>query len=135
MNFEQFLSQELERIESSGLRRFLRVLTSPQGPDVLCDGRWLVNFASNDYLGLANHPHLRHAALEALEEAGAGSGASRLICGTHSHHERLEEVLARFKQTDSALSFSSGYAAALGTIPALVAKGDVIILDKLCHAC
>jgi len=135
MNFDQFLTCELERIQNAGLRRSLRVLESPQGPEVSCDGRLLANFSSNDYLGLAAHPSLRKAAHDALEEAGAGAGASRLICGTHWHHQRLEEVLARFKQTEAALSFSSGYSAALGTIPALAEKGDVIILDKLCHAC
>jgi len=135
MNFDQFLTSELERIQNAGLRRSLRVLDSPQGPEVSCDGRLLANFSSNDYLGLAAHPSLRKAAHDALEEAGAGAGASRLICGTHWHHQRLEEALARFKQTEAALSFSSGYSAALGTIPALAGKGDVIILDKLCHAC
>jgi 7-keto-8-aminopelargonate synthetase-like enzyme len=135
MNFDQFLTGELERIQSAGLRRSQRVINSPQGPEVSCDGRLVANFASNDYLGLAAHPNLRDAARGALDEAGVGSGASRLICGTHSHHKRLEEALARFKRTESALSFSSGYAAALGTIPALAGKGDVIVLDKLCHAC
>ena len=135
MNFDQFLTDELERIQRAGLRRSLRVVNSPQGPDVLLERRWLANFASNDYLGLAAHPKLRDAAREALDEAGTGSGASRLISGTHIQHRRLEETLARFKRTEAALSFSSGYAAALGTIPALVGKGDVIILDKLSHAC
>jgi 8-amino-7-oxononanoate synthase len=135
MNFDQFLTSELERIENAGLRRFLRVLESPQGPEVSCDGRTLANFSSNDYLGLAAHPNVRRAAHDALEEAGAGAGASRLICGTHRHHQRLEDALARFKQTEAALSFSSGYSAALGTIPALAGKDDVIIMDKLCHAC
>ena len=135
MNFDQFLRFELERIESAGLRRSLRILESPQGPEVSCDGRVLANFSSNDYLGLAAHPKLQEAAREALDEAGSGAGASRLVCGTHSRHQRLEAALSRFKQTEAALSFSSGYAAALGTIPALVANGDVVILDKLCHAC
>jgi 8-amino-7-oxononanoate synthase len=135
MNFEKFLADELERIQTAGLRRALRLIDSPQGAEVRCDGRSVANFASNDYLGLAAHPNLRNAARAALEEAGAGTGASRLICGTHLHHERLEATLARFKRTESALSFSSGYAAALGTIPALVEKDDVIIMDKLCHAC
>jgi 8-amino-7-oxononanoate synthase len=135
MNFDQVLTNELERIQHAGLRRSLRVIESPQGPEVSCDGRLLANFSSNDYLGLAAHPRLRKAAHDALEAAGAGAGASRLVCGTHLHHQRLEEALARFKQTDAALSFSSGYSAALGTIPALAGKGDVIILDKLCHAC
>ena len=135
MNFDQFLTGELERIQRAGLRRSLRVVSSPQGSVVLLEGRWVANFGSNDYLGLAAHPKLRDAAREALEEAGVGSGASRLISGTHRQHRLLEEALARFKRTESALSFSSGYAAALGTIPALVGQGDVIILDKLSHAC
>ena len=82
MNFDQFLTDELERIQRAGLRRSLRVVNSPQGPDVLLERRWLANFASNDYLGLAAHPKLRDAAREALDEAGTGSGASRLISGT-----------------------------------------------------
>ena len=135
MNLDQFLTAELKRIQRAGLRRSLRVVSSPQGPEVLLDGRWVANFGSNDYLGLAAHPRLRDAAREALGEAGCGSGASRLICGTHTHHDRLEDALARFKRTEAALSFSSGYAAALGTIPALVGKGDIIVLDKLSHAC
>ena len=135
MNFDQFLRIELERIENEGLRRSLRILDSPQGPEVSCDGRVLANFSSNDYLGLAAHPKLQEAVSEALHEAGSGAGASRLVCGTHLRHQQLEVALSRFKQTEAALSFSSGYAAALGTIPALVANGDVAILDKLCHAC
>ncbi|HRJ72048.1 MAG TPA: 8-amino-7-oxononanoate synthase, partial [Terrimicrobiaceae bacterium] len=100
-----------------------------------CDGRSVVNFSSNDYLGLAAHPRLREAAHAALDEAGAGAGASRLVCGNHEEHEALDAALASFKQTEAALSFSTGYAAALGTIPALVGEGDVVILDKLSHAC
>jgi 8-amino-7-oxononanoate synthase len=134
-DFEHFLATELRRIEDAGLRRSLRVLNSPQGPQVSCDGRSLANFASNDYLGLAAHPKLQKAAHEAIEEAGLGAGASRLICGTHAHHQRLEQALARFKRTEAAVTFSSGYSAALGVIPALVSKTDVVILDKLCHAC
>jgi len=109
-------------------------MDSAQGPEVICAGRRLVNFSSNDYLGLANHPRLREAAAAALQEAGTGSGASRLVCGNHRYHEELEAGLARFKKAEAALSFSTGYAAALGTIPALMGKEDVIILDKLCHA-
>ena len=133
--FDRFLASELERIADAGLRRSLRVVNSPQGPQVFCDGRTLANFSSNDYLGLATHPKLREAAQRALEETGTGMGASRLVCGTHVDHQRLETALARFKQTEAAVTFSSGYSAALGTIPALVGKSDVIILDKLCHAC
>src|SRR5262249_38641617 len=93
------------------------------------------NFSSNDYLGLANHPALKNAAAEAAWRFGAGSGASRLICGSLAPHHELEEEIADFKRVPAALSFSSGYAAANGAICALVRKGDIIVLDKLVHAC
>jgi len=132
--FDTFLLRQLEEIDQAGLRRSLRVLESAQGAEVRVAGRALLNFSSNDYLGLANHPALARAAREALETFGTGSGASRLICGTARPHEELEKTLARFKNAGAALSFSTGYAAALGTIPAVVGPDDVIILDKLCHA-
>ena len=97
-------------------------------------GKGLTSFASNDYLGLAGEPALREAAKEAIDRYGVGSGASRLITGTLAPHAKLEETIARFKGTESALSFSSGYATSLGTLGALCREGDVIILDKLCHA-
>jgi len=97
-------------------------------------GREWVNFSSNDYLGLASSPELSAALEEGVAKHGAGSGASRLVCGTHRAHLELEEALADFKGTEAALTFSSGFAVALGTIPALVGVGDTIILDKLCHA-
>lgn len=134
-DFGQFLTSSLQKIEQAGLKRTLRNLTSPQGPVVECDGRQLVNFSSNDYLGLADDPRLAAAAHSALDVSGWGAGASRLVCGNHTLHEALETALARFKRTESALSFSNGYAAAVGTIPAVVGEGDVVILDKLCHAC
>ncbi len=134
MDFDQYLTGELRRIEEAGLLRSLRMLESPQGARVVCNGQSLANFSSNDYLGLAAHPRLRETAMEALEEAGAGAGASRLVCGNHRHHEQLEEALARFKGAEAALSFSTGYAAALGAIPAVAGADDVLILDKLCHA-
>ena len=105
------------------------------GTHVSRAGRSLINFASNDYLGLAQHPKLRTAAADALEKFGVGSGASRLITGTLGVHTELEAKLAAFLGTPAALVFESGYAAALGAIPALFGKGDVIILDKLAHAC
>ena len=126
---------ELTRIHDAGLLRRLRILDSPQSPHVVADGRALVNFSSNDYLGLANHPALQEAAMAEWGRAGFGSGASRLVCGTLAAHERLEEAISGFKRTGAALCFSSGYAAAMGTIPALCSREDVIILDKLCHAC
>ena len=105
-----------------------------KGPKLIIAGRRFINFSSNDYLGLANDPRLREAAVSAIDEFGVGAGASRLISGTQSPHLRLERALAKWKGTEAALCFSSGYAAALGTIPALVTKNDVVLLDKLCHA-
>ena len=130
-----FLQDELAGIKNAGLLRRLRVLDSPQATHVFSGGRPLVNFSSNDYLGLASHPALREAAMAEWEKAGFGAGASRLVCGTLAAHERLEEAISDFKRAGAALCFSSGYAAAMGTIPALCSKDDVIILDKLCHAC
>ena len=114
--------------------RHLREISRAQGPEIEINGRRFVNFSSNDYLGLANDSRLRKAAIAAINEFGLGAGASRLISGTQSPHVRLERALAKWKGTEAALCFSSGYATAVGTIPALVTKFDVILLDKLCHA-
>ena len=107
---------------------------SPDGTVELTSSQPLVNFASNDYLGLADDPRLRDAAKAAIDRWGVGAGASRLVSGTRPAHTRLEEKLARFKHADAALTFSSGYAAAMGAVGALVDRHDVLILDKLCHA-
>jgi len=128
------IAQELDELRARSLYRKLRTLDSPQQPAVEFGGKTMVNFSSNDYLGLATEPILREAAKAAIEEYGVGSGASRLVCGTLAPHMRLEEKLAQFKRTEAALSFSSGYAAALGALGALCGRDDVIILDKLCHA-
>jgi 8-amino-7-oxononanoate synthase len=127
-------AQQLGALRARSLNRHLREIRSSQGTVVDIDGKQLINFASNDYLGLASDPHLREAATKAIAEFGVGAGASRLISGTHSPHVRLESALAKWKGTEAALCFSSGHAAALGTIPALVGKNDIILLDKLCHA-
>jgi 8-amino-7-oxononanoate synthase len=132
--FEHELNQQLGQIREQGLFRELRRIDSPQGPRIEAGGQSLLNFSSNDYLGLASEPALRDAAVNALEQFGIGSGASRLICGSLAPHHELEQSLARFKGTESALVFSSGYATAVGTITALLDKDDVIILDKLVHA-
>ncbi|MFZ9919847.1 MAG: aminotransferase class I/II-fold pyridoxal phosphate-dependent enzyme [Terrimicrobiaceae bacterium] len=134
-SLEVFLAARLEEIDRRSLRRRIRALDGPQGIHVRRDGRELVNFSSNDYLGLANHPALRDATIAEWERGGFGAGASRLICGTLAAHEELEAAIAGFKRTPAALGFSSGYAAAMGTIPALCGSGDVLILDKLSHAC
>ena len=127
-------ARQLEALRARSLHRHLREISSASGTVAGLDGKRLINFSSNDYLGLANNPQLREAATKAIAEFGVGAGASRLISGTQSPHVRLENALAKWKETEAALCFSSGYAAAVGTIPALVDKNDVIILDKLCHA-
>jgi 8-amino-7-oxononanoate synthase len=133
--FDQELRARLNGIREQGLLRELRRVDSPQGPRLEIGGRTLLNFSSNDYLGLANHPALKEAALKAVEKFGAGAGASRLICGSLAPFHELEETLAAFKGTEAALTFSTGYAAAVGTITALLGKDDIIIVDKLVHAC
>lgn len=128
-------SEELARLRSQGLLRELRTVAAEENGEVEFAGSRLVNFASNDYLGLARHPAPAEAAREALGRYGTGSGASRLITGTHPPHRLLEEKLAAFKNAEAALVFSTGYAAALGVIPALAGPDDVVITDKLAHAC
>lgn len=129
------LDDQLDEILELGLMRHLRELDSPQGVQIHVEGHDCLNFSSNDYLGLANHPLLKEAAIKAVERYGVGSGASRLICGNIRPHVELEEVIAAFKGTEAALAFSSGYAAAVGTISALIGRDDIVVLDKLCHAC
>jgi 8-amino-7-oxononanoate synthase len=129
------IDAELEDLRERSLFRRLREIESSIGPDMEFAGRKLVNFASNDYLGLASEPALREAAKAAIDQYGVGTGASRLVSGTLSAHLRLEERLALFKQTEAALVFSSGYSAAVGTLGALCRRDDVVILDKLSHAC
>src|SRR5438093_2039225 len=127
-------AEQLEALRARSLDRHLREISSAQGPEIEVAGRRLINFSSNDYLGLVNDSRLREAAIAAIGEFGVGAGASRLISGTQSPHVRLESALAKWKGTEAALCFSSGYTTALGTIPALVTKNDVVLLDKLCHA-
>ena len=130
----ELFEEQLQALRARSLHRKLREIGTPQGPEVKIVGRDLVNFSSNDYLGLAADPILRQAAIAAIEEFGVGAGASRLISGTQTPHVILETTLAKWKRAPAALCFSSGYAAAVGTLPALASKDDVVILDKLCHA-
>lgn len=125
---------ELRELRGRSLLRKLRTFESAPQPEMVHGGRTLLNFASNDYLGLATEPSLKEVAKAAIDEYGVGSGASRLVCGTIAPHARLEESIARFKGTEAALTFSSGYATSVGTLSALAREGDVLILDKLCHA-
>ena len=133
--FDSQWSAELFSLEEQGLRRSLRIIENTVGTGITVDGRELRNFSSNDYLGLASHPHVAEAMSEAARTWGTGSTASRLICGTTREHAVLEQELAAAKGTEAALVFSTGVAAASGTIPSLVGRGDVVIVDKLAHAC
>lgn len=129
------LRERLDRLAADGLRRVLRRIETPAGTVVEWEGRRLTNFSSNDYLGLAGHPAVREAAQAALRQWGGGSTASRLICGSLGIHHELEESLARLKRTEAALTFGSGFLAALGAITSLVGTGDVVAIDRLAHAC
>lgn len=125
---------ELQLLRAQSLHRKLREIGTAQAPEVQIVGERLVNFSSNDYLGLANDPILREAITAAVAEFGVGAGASRLVSGTQSPHVRLESALAKWKGTQAAVCFSSGYAAAVGTLQAVAGKTDVVLLDKLSHA-
>ena len=133
-SFTDELDRRLVALREQNLFRGLRRVDSPQGVRIEFGGKSFLNFSSNDYLGLANHSALKEAAVKALKEFGTGAGASRLICGSLAPFHELEEALAAFKNTGAALTFSTGYAAALGTITALLGKDDILILDKLVHA-
>ncbi|MBK1882227.1 8-amino-7-oxononanoate synthase [Luteolibacter pohnpeiensis] len=126
-------AESLRQISADGLLRKLRTIEAP-GMRIAREGRELWNFASNDYLGLAGHPAVAEALIEGVQQFGAGATASRLVSGSHSPHLQLEEDIAAAKHAEAALAFSSGFAAAMGAIPAIVGKGDTIVLDKLCHA-
>jgi len=133
--FEDYLQKSLAELDDRHLRRCLRVSALPTGPLVRFADKTLHNFASNDYLGLAAHPQVVATALEATRQFGAGAGASRLVTGNQTPHHDLEEKLASFKNTPAALVFANGYAASTGALQALATKDDVVLLDKLSHAC
>ena len=128
-------ADELRDLDANGLRRRLRRLESPQGVRVRLAGNGeCLNFSSNDYLGLANDETLKAIYQSHIGTFGAGSGSSRLVCGTMTAHQELEEKIASLKRTEAALTFTSGFATATGALPALCGKEDFLILDKLCHA-
>lgn len=129
-----FLREELDALRAQGLYTTIRRLDGPQGPWLVVDGRRVLNFCSNNYLGLADHPRLVAAATEALRRYGVGPGAVRTIAGTMAIHEELERRLARFKGVPATISLQSGFMANLGTIAALVGEGDAVISDELNHA-
>ncbi len=129
-----FLGEELDDLRSRHLYRPLRVMSSAQGSIVSIDGKELISLSSNDYLGLTHHPRLREAALAAVRDFGAGSGAVRTIAGTMTLHEELERDLAAFKETEAVLTFQSGFTANTGVIPTITGEGDLIVSDALNHA-
>lgn len=129
-----WIQKEIKNLKESGLFSNIRTLNSPQGAWLEVDGRKVLNFCSNNYLGLANDPRMVKAAQEALQAYGVGPGAVRTIAGTMDLHTKLEERMAAFKKSEAAITFQSGFCANLGTIQALVGKGDVIFSDELNHA-
>ena len=128
------LTDELESLKQQGLYRSRRVIDSPQGPELIIDGKKVLNFCSNDYLGLANHPKVIAAFKQAVDKYGVGSGSAHLICGHSSAHHALEDELAFFTGYERALLFSTGYMANMGVISALLGKNDLVLEDKLNHA-
>jgi glycine C-acetyltransferase len=129
-----WLDQEIADLQAQGLYNHIRTIESPMGARVVIHGRELLNFCANNYLGLANHPRLKQAAQQAIEQYGIGPGAVRSIAGTMTMHDQLEEALAQFKRAEACLTVQSGFTANLATIPAIVGKDDVIFSDALNHA-
>ena len=123
-------------VERRQQQRFRQCKThdSPQGAHLLHQGKSYLNFSSNDYLGLANHPQVKAAFINAAAQYGVGSGSAHLVCGHHREHQLLEEELAAFTGREAALLFSTGYMANLGVINALVGRGDLVLEDRLNHA-
>ncbi len=128
------IEQRLKELERLGLSRRLRMVSGPQGPRVLLDGKPVLLLCSNNYLGLADHPRVREAAADAAMRWGVGAGASRLVSGTMTIHRRLEERLATFEHSEACVLFGSGYLANAGAIGALVGPGDTVFSDELNHA-
>ncbi len=129
-----FLDEELAALRERHLYRPLRVMSSAQGPIVSLDDRRVISLSSNDYLGLSHHPRMKRAAIEAVEQLGAGSGAVRTIAGTMTIHEALESELAEFKGAQAVLTFQSGFTANTGVIPVITGETDLIVSDELNHA-
>src|SRR5437667_12112681 len=129
-----YLTDQLNDLKAKGTHFHLRVLEDEQSPVCTCDGKKVINLASNNCLGLTTHPKLREAALEATRRFGVGSGAVRTIAGTMKIHMELEEKIARFKNVEACVVFQSGFAANAGTVSAVLGKEDFIISDQLNHA-
>ncbi|OWU65708.1 MAG: glycine C-acetyltransferase [Armatimonadetes bacterium Cent15-Ar3] len=132
--FQSWLGQQLDQLKTDNLYKIPKILESPAGGRVKMNGKEVINLASNNYLGLANHPKVKQAALDAIEKWGVGAGAVRWIGGTMSVHQDLEERLAAFKHTEAVLVFTGGFTANSGCIPAVLTNQDVVISDELNHA-
>ena len=130
----QYLADQIDDLKEQGLFNTIRTIESPMDGRIVIEGHEVLNFCANNYLGLANHPRLKAAAKNAIDEYGIGPGAVRTIAGTMTLHDRLEERLAAFKGVEAAITLQSGFTANLATIPALVGRGDVIFSDRLNHA-
>ena len=129
-----YLEEQINELKEQGLFNTIRTIESPMDGRIVIDGKDVLNFCANNYLGLANHPRIKNAAKNAIDKYGVGPGAVRTIAGTMSLHDKLEARLAEFKGVEATLTLQSGFTANLATIPALVGRGDVIFSDQLNHA-
>jgi len=129
-----FLKEKIQELKDQGVYRKLPVLEGPNEAEVLLNGKRVINLSSNNYLGFANHPRLKRAAIEAVEKYGVGAGAVRTIIGNMDIHEEMEAILARFKREEAVMSFQSGFNCNAGAIQAIAEEGDLIISDELNHA-
>jgi 8-amino-7-oxononanoate synthase len=134
-SLEAFAQDKLDELKRASLHRRLAETDRSDAIHAVRDGRQVLSFCCNDYLGLTHHPAIKQAAVEAIHRYGAGSGASRLVTGNHPLFRDLEARLARLKGTEAACVFGSGYLANMGIIPALLGKGDLVLIDELAHAC
>ena len=132
---DDYLQQKLLLLESKHLKREAKTTQRGEGVAVTRAGKTLVSFSCNDYLGLSHHPKVMKAAKDAVDNYGTGAGASRLVTGNVPLYDELEAALARYKGTEDACVFGSGYLANIGTIPTLASAGDLILADKFIHAC
>ena len=133
-SLKRYLDEQLDGLKQQGLLRSFRILEGPQGARARIDGQDVINLSSNNYLGLTNHPRLKQAAIDAIEQLGVGSGAVRTIIGTMAIHEELERRLAEFKRTEATLVLQSGFTANAAVLGTILADGDLVISDELNHA-
>lgn len=134
MKAYDFIGDEISELKKESLYRTLKAIQKTEGAKVTINGKELINFCSNNYLGLADNPKVKQRAIETLNKFGVGSGASRLVSGNYEVHEELERKIAEYEETEASIIFPTGYMANLGTIQALVGPEDAVIVDKLNHA-